>query len=106
MQGKIPPEIRKACMLLGVRADDLTLASVLKAWKQQISAPGVHLEQGGDRESAIYINSAKDTLVRWLEGYPGGGGPNNDTDPPSPSRVPKNPKPGDNNNVVRFPSQE
>lgn len=81
-------------MLLGVRADSLTLDSVLKAWKQQITAPGVHPEQGGDIESAIYINTAKDTLVRWLEGNPGPGqGPRDDSDPRQPSGVPRKPKP-------------
>jgi hypothetical protein len=81
---KLPPEIRKPCMLLGVRADSLTLDSVLTARKQQIDAPGVHPEQGGDRESAIYINTAKDTLVQWLEVYSGGAGP--DDEAPSPFR--------------------
>lgn len=86
MAAKLPPEIRKACMLLGVRADELTLDSVLKAWKKQITAPGVHPEQGGDRESAIYINTAKDTLVRWLQGSPGDAGPDDDA-PSQPSRT-------------------
>lgn len=71
-------------MLLGVRADSLTLDSVLKTWKQQITALGVHPEQGGNRESAIYISTAKDTLVRWLEGNPAGAGP--DDEAPSPFR--------------------
>lgn len=105
MQSKLPPEIRKACMLLGVRADELTIASVLKAWKQQITAPGVHPEQGGDRESAIYINSAKDALVRWIEGYPGGAGPDSG-DPRPPSGNPRKPKPDGDSNVVNFPVQK
>jgi hypothetical protein len=105
MPSKLPPEIRKACMLLGVRVDELTLASVLKAWKQQITAPGVHPEQGGDRESAIYINSAKDTLVRWLEGYPGGAGPDS-FDPRLPSGNPRKPKPDGGSNIIAFPTQE
>ncbi len=92
-------------MLLGVREDVLTLDSVLKAWKQQITAPGVHPEQGGDRESAIYLNSAKDTRVRWLGGYPGGS--DNDADNPrQPSHPPKSPHPEEGNNVVKFPIQE
>lgn len=98
MQSKLPPEIRKACMLLGVRADCLTLDSVLKAWKQQITAPGVHPEQGGDIESAIYINTAKDTLVRWLEGTPGGGGPVGGNDPKQPSGLPRKPNPDGGSN--------
>lgn len=105
MTSQLTPEIRNACMLLGVRADELSLDSVLKAWKQQITAPGVHPEQGGNRESAIYINSAKDTLIRWLEGYPGGAGPDSG-DPRQPSGVPRKPKPEGGNNVVNFPIQE
>lgn len=92
-------------MLLGVRADSLSLDSVLKAWKQQITAPGVHPEQGGDIEAAIYINTAKDTLVRWLEEYPGGADPNED-DPRQPSGGPRKPKPEGGSNVVNFPVQK
>lgn len=65
-QRVIPPEIRKACMILGVRQEDMTIESVTEAWKRQISSPGVHPDQGGDTESAIYLNTAKDTIVRWL----------------------------------------
>ena len=94
MPSNLPPEIRKACMLLGVRSDKLTLESVLTAWKKQIIAPGVSPEQGGDGESAIYINTAKDSLVRWLEGNPGPGQePRDDGDPRQPSGVRRNPKP-------------
>jgi hypothetical protein len=62
----VPPEIRKACMILGVRPEDLTLKEVNEKWKSQLSAPGVHPDQGGDTESAIYLNTAKDTLVKWI----------------------------------------
>jgi hypothetical protein len=79
-------------MLLGVGADGLTLDSVLKAWKQQVTALGAYPEQGGANESNIYINSAKDTLVRWIEGNLGPGqGPGNDNDPLQPSGVPRKP---------------
>jgi len=105
MPVQLPPEIRKACMLLGVRADDLTLDSVLTAWKKQITAPGVSPDQGGDRESAIFINTAKDTLVRWLDGYSGGAGPDED-DPRQPSRAPQGSDPEGGNNVITFPVQE
>ncbi len=105
MQRKLPPEIRKACMLLGVRTDDLTVDSVLTAWKKQIAAPGVHPEQGGDNEAAIYLNTAKDTLIRWLEGDPGGNEPDND-DPRYPTGKPRKPKPECSGNHVMFPNQE
>jgi|GEM_PF-387204 len=62
----VPPEIRKACMILGVRPEDLTLKEVHEKWKAQIAAPGAHPDQGGDTESAIYLNTAKDTLVKWI----------------------------------------
>jgi hypothetical protein len=62
----VPPEIRKACMILGVRPEDLTLKEVNEKWKAQLTAPGVHPDQGGDTESAIYLNTAKDTLVKWI----------------------------------------
>jgi len=63
---QVPPEIRKACMLLGVRPEEMTIESVTDAWKKQITQPGVHPDQGGDTESAIYLNTAKDTVLRWL----------------------------------------
>jgi hypothetical protein len=63
----IPPEIRKACLMLGVRPDEITAATVTASWKQIMSSPGVHPDLGGDTESAIYLNTAKDTLIRWLD---------------------------------------
>ena len=62
----VPPEIRKACMILGVRPEELTLKEVHEKWKSQITAEGVHPDQGGDNETAIYLNTAKDTLVKWI----------------------------------------
>jgi len=53
-------------MLLGVRPEEMTIESVTDAWKRQITSPGVHPDQGGDTESAIYLNTAKDTVLRWL----------------------------------------
>lgn len=62
----IPQEIRKACMILGVRPEDLTKELVTKEWKKQITQ--IHPDlQGGDTESSIYLNTAKDTLLRWLD---------------------------------------
>lgn len=63
----VPPEIRKACMILGVRPEEMTKQSVIEAWKRQIATDGVHPDLGGDTEAAIYLNTAKDTLVRWLD---------------------------------------
>jgi hypothetical protein len=64
---QIPPEIRRACLILGLRPEELTTAAVIEYWKKQIAAPGVHPDHGGDTEAAIYLNTAKDTLVRWID---------------------------------------
>jgi hypothetical protein len=63
----VPPEIRRACLILGVRPEEMTERIVKEAWKRQIASPGVHPDLGGETESAIYLNTAKDTLVRWLD---------------------------------------
>jgi hypothetical protein len=63
-----PPEIRKACRLLGINPEDVTTrASVTEAWKKEMSKPGVHPDTGGDTEMAIYLNTAKDCLMRWVD---------------------------------------
>jgi hypothetical protein len=61
----IPPDIRKACLILGVRQEDLTTAAVVEAWKRQIV--DVHPDKGGDTETAIILNTAKDSLVHWID---------------------------------------
>lgn len=63
----IPPEIRKACMILGLKPEEATQRAVIEAWKKQIASPGVHPDLGGDTEAAVFLNTAKDTLVRWLD---------------------------------------
>ena len=45
----------------------LTRASVFEAWKKEMSKPGVHPDTGGDTEMAIYLNTAKDTLIRYVD---------------------------------------
>ena len=62
-----PPEIRKACKLLGLNPEEMTRASVSEAWKKEMAKPGVHPDTGGDTEMAIYLNTAKDSLIRWLD---------------------------------------
>jgi len=54
-------------MILGVRPEELTSKIIIEAWKAQIAAPGVHPDQGGDTETAVYLNLAKDTLIKWVE---------------------------------------
>lgn len=63
----IPPEIRKSFMILGLKPEEATTRSVIEAWKKQIASPGVHPDLGGDTEAAVYLNTAKDQLVRWLD---------------------------------------
>ena len=63
-----PPEIRKACMILGLKPERLTIESVNQAWKKQMAAPGVHPDLGGDQEAAIFLYTAKDTLLKWIGG--------------------------------------
>jgi hypothetical protein len=68
---KIPPEIRRHCLILGVGIDEVTSPNaksvVMQAWKNQIASPGVHPDLGGDTEAAVLLNTAKDQLVRWIE---------------------------------------
>ena len=92
MRTQLPPEIRKACLILGVRADSLTKECVLESWKRQIIE--VHPDKGGDSECAIYLNTAKETLLRWLNNQ----GPNSSPgpgrrDPDQPAPVPLHPYP-------------
>jgi hypothetical protein len=61
----VPPDIRKACLVLGLRPEEITLETVHKAWKSEMTRE--HPDKGGDNEIAVYLNTAKDTLYRWLE---------------------------------------
>ncbi len=63
----VPPDIRKACLVLGLRPEELTFERVHAAWKKEITNPGSHPDIGGDTEIAVYLNTAKDQLYNWLE---------------------------------------
>ncbi len=63
----VPPEVRKACQILGLAPENLTKESISDAWKKAISAPGVHPDQGGDPEIATAINLAKPTLLKFMD---------------------------------------
>ncbi len=63
----IPPDVRKACLVLGLRPDELSLESVQKAWKHEMAAPAGHPDLGGNTEGAVYLNRAKDILMSWLQ---------------------------------------
>lgn len=63
----VPPDIRKSCMILGIKVEDLSFEKVHNAWRQEITKPGVHPDHGGDPEIAVFLNTAKDTLFQWLD---------------------------------------
>lgn len=58
-------ELLKACMLLGLQPKGLTRRAVIDAWKNQIAQKFC---SQGTEEQIIAVNSAKDRLVRWLDG--------------------------------------
>jgi len=63
-----PPDIRKACQVLGMRADeDFTTGDVLKAWKRRIVSGSVHPDLGAENEHSVLVNTSKDVLIRWQE---------------------------------------
>jgi hypothetical protein len=62
----IPPEVRKACRILGLNPEELNKQVINDAWKKAM-ASGIHPDTGGDTEIAIYLNTSKETLLRWLE---------------------------------------
>ena len=90
----IPPEVRKALLILGVSLDGVTVQVVVDAWKRQIV--DVHPDKEGDTETAIVLNTAKDCLVHWLE-WGGGRGPYQS------APVPRRPHPSAGDNVVVLP---
>lgn len=64
----LPPEIRKACQVLGMSVEeDFTAEDVLKAWKRRIIADSVHPDLGGANEQSVLVNTSKDVLIRWQE---------------------------------------
>ena len=66
---KPPPELRKWTGVLGLQGADFTPEDVHRAWRKQISSPQVHPDLGGEVESAILLNTAKDSLIKWLESF-------------------------------------
>ncbi|MBY0356742.1 MAG: hypothetical protein K2W82_01970 [Candidatus Obscuribacterales bacterium] len=63
----VPHDIRRSCKLLGIKPEEMSKQAVFDAWKREMAKPGVHPDTGGDTEIAMYLNTAKDTLVRYLE---------------------------------------
>jgi hypothetical protein len=52
------------CRILGLNAHELTIDSIERAWKTQLSSPGVHSDLA--REMTV----AKETIVKWIEENP------------------------------------
>jgi hypothetical protein len=93
---RVPPTICKSLLILGLPLNGVTVQIVVEAWKKQIV--GVHPDKGGDTETAIILNTAKDSVVHWLES---GGGWNRGPNQSSP--VPRRPYPSAGDNVVVLP---
>jgi hypothetical protein len=83
-------------LILGLPPEKLTAPNVVWVWKEQIAASGVRPDQGGDTEAAIYLNTAKDTLIKWIEGV----------DPLQPTGIPRRPLPGNGSGPVALPLPE
>jgi hypothetical protein len=64
---QVPQEVRRSCQILGLDLSDITAPSVHQAWKTAM-AKDVHPDLGGEQEIAIMVNTARDVLVKWLEG--------------------------------------
>jgi hypothetical protein len=60
---KLPPEIQKACKILGITENDLT-ARIIKAWKAFVVNP---LNTGDD--ALVFATIAKDVLLRWVQRF-------------------------------------
>ena len=65
---ELPADVRRWSEVLGLYAD-FTAEDVRRAWRAQISSPSVHPDIGGEVEQAILLNTAKDSLVKWLESF-------------------------------------
>ncbi len=104
-----PPQIRKACMILGLKPERLTIEAVNQAWQKQMGAPGVQPNLCQDAEAVSFLNAAKETLLKWLRdngGFGFGGGPGGGGGPYQPNGVPNQPLPGAGNADVALPLPE
>lgn len=63
----LPSELRRAAQMLGINPSDISTESVYRGWRKQMSAADVHPDLGGETETAVLLNTAKDDLLRWLE---------------------------------------
>src|ERR1700678_811005 len=58
----LPPEISNACLVLGIKPEELEERLIRATWKQQV----IDKARMGDPESGRCLNDAKNTLICWL----------------------------------------
>jgi hypothetical protein len=64
----LPPDIRKACQVLGLSAEQApSPQEVTKAWKQSVVQASGHPDLGGHAELSILLNTSKDAVLQWLD---------------------------------------
>jgi hypothetical protein len=64
-----PAEVLRWSEVLGLDASNLTAEDIQRAWRKAISSPEVHPDLGGEVETAILLNTAKDFLTKWLDSF-------------------------------------
>jgi hypothetical protein len=64
---RMSTEVRKSCQILGLSLDNVDAETVKQAWKLAISDPSAHPDLGGEHETAILLNTARDKVLNWLE---------------------------------------
>lgn len=67
---QLPVEIRKYCLMLGIAPAELSMQLLQQAWAKRISTDGVHTETGGDADSLLELNIAREALLKYLSGLP------------------------------------
>jgi len=67
---QLPVEIRKYCLMLGIAPTELSMQSLQQAWAKRVSTDGVHTESGGDDDSLLELNQAREALLKYLSGLP------------------------------------
>jgi hypothetical protein len=64
-----PAEVLRWSEVLGLDASTLTAEDIHRAWRKAISSPDAHPDLGGEVETAILLNTAKDSLTKWLDSF-------------------------------------
>lgn len=61
----VPPEIRRACLMLGLKAEEVTTEQVIRTWERKLLQDTA--DNQIDNDTAWFMNAAKDALVIWLD---------------------------------------